>query len=44
MKERQRRKRAGGMIDKRFGENDPNMDPEEKMLERVAREKQVIHF
>lgn len=41
MKERQRRQRAGGVIDRRFGENDPNMDPEEKMLERFAKEKQV---
>lgn len=28
------------MIDKRFGEDDPNMTPEDKMLERFTREKQ----
>ena len=32
--------RRGGIIDKRFGENNPNMTPEEKMLERFTREKQ----
>jgi hypothetical protein len=41
VKDRQRRKREGGVIDRRFGENDDDMDPEEKMLERFAREKQV---
>jgi nucleolar protein 14 len=41
VKERVRRNRTGGVIDRRFGEDDPNMDPEEKMLERFAREKQV---
>ena len=41
MKERLRRNRTGGVVDRRFGENDPDMDPEEKMLERLAREKQV---
>ncbi|KAG9244464.1 nucleolar protein 14 [Calycina marina] len=28
--------KAGGIIDKRFGENDPTMDPEEKMLHRLT--------
>lgn len=32
--------RRGGIIDKRFGENNPNMTPEERMLERFTREKQ----
>ena len=41
MKERERRNRTGGVLDRRFGENDPDMDPEERMLERFAREKQV---
>jgi len=41
IKARQKKTRAGGVIDRRFGENDPNMDPEEQMLERFAREKQV---
>lgn len=30
-------------MDKRFGENDPSMAPEEKMLERFTREKQLRH-
>lgn len=30
-------------MDKRFGENDPRMAPEEKMLERFTREKQLRH-
>lgn len=34
--------RAGGFIDRRFGENDPSMDPEEKMLERYTRERQRV--
>jgi hypothetical protein len=41
IRERQRANRVGGVIDRRFGENDPNLDPEEQMLERFAREKQV---
>lgn len=32
--------RRGGIIDKRFGENNPHLTPEEKMLERFTREKQ----
>ncbi|KAL1917482.1 uncharacterized protein VTP21DRAFT_3875 [Calcarisporiella thermophila] len=38
--ELQTKNKAGGIIDRRFGENDPNMTPEEKMLERFTREKQ----
>ena len=30
----------GGILDRRFGENDPTMTPEEKALERFVREKQ----
>ncbi|KAH8737575.1 nucleolar protein 14 [Ilyonectria robusta] len=41
--EMQRRNKVGGIIDRRFGENDPTMAPEEKMLERFAREKQKSH-
>ncbi|KAF7535008.1 hypothetical protein G7Z17_g13269 [Cylindrodendrum hubeiense] len=41
--EMQRRNKVGGIIDRRFGENDPTMAPEEKMLERFAREKQRSH-
>lgn len=36
-----KRNKVGGIIDKRFGENDPSMNPEDKMLERFTRERQV---
>ncbi|KAJ6446264.1 rRNA maturation protein [Purpureocillium lavendulum] len=39
----QRRNKVGGILDRRFGENDPTMAPEDKMLERFAREKQKAH-
>ncbi|PHH60411.1 hypothetical protein CDD81_1689 [Ophiocordyceps australis] len=39
----QHRNKIGGIIDRRFGENDPSIAPEEKMLERFAREKQRSH-
>lgn len=39
----QRRKKVGGILDRRFGENDPTMTPEEKALERFVREKQKGH-
>ncbi|CAE6487581.1 unnamed protein product [Rhizoctonia solani] len=32
--------RAGGIVDRRFGENDATMTPEERMLERFTRERQ----
>ncbi|KAH8815103.1 nucleolar protein 14 [Xylogone sp. PMI_703] len=38
--ELQRRNRVGGILDRRFGEDNPNMTPEEKMLERFTQEKQ----
>ena len=38
--EMQRRKKVGGILDRRFGENDPKMTPEEKALERFVKEKQ----
>ena len=41
--EMQRRKKVGGILDRRFGENDPTMTPEEKALERFVREKQNGH-
>ncbi|KAF4439708.1 hypothetical protein F53441_12519 [Fusarium austroafricanum] len=41
--EMQRRNKVGGILDRRFGENDPTIAPEEKMLERFAREKQRSH-
>ncbi|KAF9328765.1 nucleolar complex protein 14 [Podila minutissima] len=40
LQELQKKNKAGGVIDKRFGEDDPNMTPEDKMLERFTREKQ----
>jgi nucleolar protein 14 len=36
----QKRKKVGGIVDRRFGEDDPNMTPEEKALERFVKEKQ----
>ena len=36
----QRRKKVGGILDRRFGEDDPTMTPEEKALERFVKEKQ----
>ncbi len=36
----QRRKKVGGILDRRFGENDPTMTPEEKALERFVKERQ----
>lgn len=36
----QRRKKIGGILDRRFGENDTSMTPEEKALERFVKEKQ----
>ncbi|KAJ7771047.1 nucleolar protein 14 [Mycena maculata] len=32
--------RAGGIVDRRFGENDPSMSLEERMLERFTKERQ----
>lgn len=40
MKEYQEKGRAGGIVDRRFGENDPTMGLEERMLERFTRERQ----
>lgn len=36
----QRRKKVGGILDRRIGENDPTMTPEEKALQRFVKEKQ----
>ncbi|KAL0938950.1 rRNA maturation protein [Colletotrichum truncatum] len=41
--EMQKRNKVGGILDRRFGENDPAMAEEEKMIERFAREKQRTH-
>jgi nucleolar protein 14 len=43
LEDQQRRRKVGGIVDKRFGENDPTMAPEDKMLERFTREKQLRH-
>ncbi|KAF9651692.1 Nop14-like protein [Thelephora ganbajun] len=40
LKEHQDKDRSGGIFDRRFGENDPTMTPEERMLERFTRERQ----
>lgn len=40
LKEYQDKDRSGGILDRRFGENDPTMTPEERMLERFTRERQ----
>lgn len=41
--EMRRRNKVGGIFDRRFGENDPTMAPEDKMLERFTKEKQRRH-
>lgn len=41
--EMQRRNRAGGIFDRRFGEGDPNMTPEAVAAQRFAMEKQKAH-
>ncbi|KAK0535519.1 nucleolar complex protein 14 [Tilletia horrida] len=38
--EYQARAKAGSFVDRRFGENDPTLTPEERMLERFTKEKQ----
>ena len=38
--EMQRRNKVGGLVDRRFGENDPTMSLEDKMIERFTREQQ----
>jgi nucleolar protein 14 len=40
LKEWEEKNRAGGIVDRRFGENDPTMSLEERMLERFTRERQ----
>ena len=32
--------KVGGIVDRRFGENDPTMSPEERMLARFTKERQ----
>ncbi|KAL2017494.1 hypothetical protein VTK56DRAFT_2036 [Thermocarpiscus australiensis] len=41
--EMQRRNKVGGLIDRRFGEDNPNLSLEEKMIERYTREQQRKH-
>ncbi|ELR10502.1 nucleolar complex protein 14 [Pseudogymnoascus destructans] len=41
--EMQRRNKVGGIMDRRFGENDSSMAPEDKMLERFTQEIQSRH-
>lgn len=41
--EMQRRNKVGGIVDRRFGEDNADMTPEEKALERFALEKQRSH-
>ena len=40
LKEHDEKGRAGGIVDRRFGENDPTMSLEERMLERFTKERQ----
>ncbi|KAF7302262.1 hypothetical protein MIND_00793300 [Mycena indigotica] len=40
LKEYEDKGRAGGILDRRFGENDPSMSLEDRMLERFTRERQ----
>ena len=40
LKEYELKNHAGAIIDRRFGENDPSMTPEERMLERFTKERQ----
>uniref|UniRef100_A0A060TAV4 ARAD1D23034p n=1 Tax=Blastobotrys adeninivorans TaxID=409370 RepID=A0A060TAV4_BLAAD len=39
--EQARKNKVGGILDRRFGENDATMTPEEKMLARFTRERQA---
>ncbi|XP_022106736.1 nucleolar protein 14-like [Acanthaster planci] len=43
LKEYQQRHKANKFIDKRFGENDPTLSVEEKMMQRFAFERQRTH-
>ncbi|KAG6832346.1 hypothetical protein H0H87_001810 [Tephrocybe sp. NHM501043] len=40
LKEFHEKGRAGGIVDRRFGENDPSLSLEERMLERFTKERQ----
>ena len=36
--------KVGGVVDHRFGENNSRISPEEKMLERFTKERQVFYI
>ena len=36
--------KVGGVVDHRFGENNSKISPEEKMLERFTKERQVFYL
>jgi nucleolar protein 14 len=40
LQDMQQRHKVGGIVDRRFGEDDPTMTPEERAMERFVREKQ----
>lgn len=40
LKDMERRQKVGGLVDRRFGESDPTMTPEDRALQRFLREKQ----
>ncbi|KAF7593857.1 nucleolar complex protein 14 [Aspergillus hancockii] len=40
LREIEKRNKVGGLVDRRFGEDDPGMTPEERAAERYARESQ----
>ncbi|GIC92609.1 snoRNA-binding rRNA-processing protein NOP14 [Aspergillus udagawae] len=40
LREMERKNKIGGIVDRRFGEDDPTMTPEERAAERFARESQ----
>ncbi|CAH1757334.1 4928_t:CDS:10 [Entrophospora sp. SA101] len=42
--EMENKNKVGGFIDKRFGENDPTMSLEEKMLKRFTKERQLCFY
>ena len=42
LKEYEEKGRAGGVVDRRFGENDPTLSLEERMLERFTKERQRV--
>lgn len=41
--EMENKNKVGGIVDHRFGENNSNISPEEKILERFTKERQVFY-